>query len=318
MSKVLVTDYTFDSLETERAILEPIGLRVDGAQCRTQQELLDRVGDVEYLMVQFAPVDATVIDALTAAKVIVRYGIGYDNVAIEAARKKGIPVCNIPDYCIDEVADHTLAFILAGTRALIPNGKHVAQGQWGRATPLERMNPLRDLTVGLLGFGRIGKEVAARLKPFKASVLVHDPAVDPALLNRAGVTGVAFDALLERSDVISLHCPALPSTRHLIREETIRQMKDGAVLINVARGSVVHTDDLTDALQSGKLAYAALDVLETEPPGNDHPLRSLDNVLLHSHLASSSPAAAHRLRSTAASIVAAAAQGHPLPNVVNL
>lgn len=317
MPTALVTDYTFDSLEIEREVLEPLGLEVIGAQCRTQSELIERVSVADYVIVQFAPVDNKVIAAMSKTKVIVRYGIGYDNVDVVAAKEHGIPVCNIPDYCVDEVADHTLAFILSGTRQVGPNARIVARGDWGRASPLGRMNPLCNLTVGLVGFGRIGRAVASRLKGFKCTILVHDPAVDEVAIASAGANAVNLTTLLQKSDIVSLHCPALPSTQHLIRAETIQQMKDAAMLVNVARGSVVHTQDLTAALQSGKLSYAALDVLEVEPPERDHPLRALDNVILHSHIASTSPAAAYKLRHTAASIVAAAAEGRPLSNVVN-
>lgn len=317
MPRVAVTDYTFDSLDIETEILEPLGLTVDGAQCTTPSQVREFLQDADYVITQFAPVDATVIEALRKAQVIVRYGIGVDNVDLEAARQKGIAVCNIPDYCVDEVADHTLALILASTRQVVANANHVARGEWGLAVPLQSMTTLKELTVGVVGFGRIGREVAARLMPFKGRVLVSDPAVDADVIRSAGAEPVDLNQLLAASDIVSLHCPAIPATQHLIREETIAQMKQGAILVNVARGTVVCTSDLTAALESGRLAFAALDVLETEPPAADQPLRTSNKAIVHSHIASASAAAAAKLRQGAAMIVAAAAQGKPLPNVVN-
>ena len=162
--KVVITDYTFPSLEIEEGILRAAGVDVVGGQCKTTAELIRLVADADAVITQFAPVTAEVIGAMGLARVIVRYGIGVDNVDLDAARARGIPVCNVPDYCIDEVADHTLALILATTRQVVTNAASVRSGKWGLATPLERMLTLRDLTVGVVGFGRIGREVAARLR----------------------------------------------------------------------------------------------------------------------------------------------------------
>src|ERR671939_473123 len=132
--KVAVTDSTFEDLDMEQAILEPLGCRVEGRRCRTEPELIDLVSDADGVITQFAPVNAAVIAAMSRARVIVRYGIGVDNVDLEAARSRGIPVCNVPDYCIDEVADHTPAFILATTRQVVPNTLDVKEGKWRLAT----------------------------------------------------------------------------------------------------------------------------------------------------------------------------------------
>jgi len=249
--------------------------------------------------------------------VIVRYGIGVDNVDLDAAKSKGIPVCNVPDYCIDEVADHTLALILAATRQVVANASYVAQGNWGLSIPIEAMHSLKTMTIGIVGFGRIGKEVAARLRPFKCRVLVFDPALSEADIRAAGCEPAELPTLLATCDLVTLHCPSNQATFHLINARSIEKMKAGAILINVARGTIVCTDDLVEALRTGKLSFAALDVLETEPPPEDHPLRTMANVILHSHLASASPASLNKLRHDAATIVALAAQEKPLPHIVN-
>ncbi|MDA0591545.1 MAG: C-terminal binding protein, partial [Planctomycetota bacterium] len=250
------------------------------------------------------------------AKVIVRYGIGVDNVDLEAARARGIPVCNVPDYCIDEVADHTLAFILGTTRQVVPNTLHVRDGKWGLATPLDQLRTLRDQTVGIVGFGRIGREVAARLAPFKSRRLVFDTFVPTEVVRNAGCEPVSLDDLLAQSDIVTLHCPSTPQTKKLLNATSIARMKPGSVVINLARGDLVDTAALVAALQSGHLAGAAIDVCDPEPIPTDSPLRSLPNVIVASHIASASPKAVRTLRETAARIAVMALRGEPLPNVV--
>lgn len=298
-------------------MLEPLGLEVDSAQCRTSSELIGFLAGADYVITQFAPVNAEVISSLSAAKVIVRYGIGVDNVDLAKAREMGIPVCNVPDFCLDEVADHTLALILAATRQVVANGQHVRNGKWGLPVPLAEMRCLRTMTVGVVGFGRIGREVTARLRPFGCRILVFDPIAAVADVEAAGGEAVSLNDLLQASDLVTLHCPSNDATRQLIDDDAVRRMKDRSILVNVARGAVVSTESLIAGLQSGKLAFAAVDVLETEPMPAHSPLRTMDNVIVHSHIASASESAVTKLRRDAASLVACAAKGKPLRNVVN-
>ena len=314
---VAVTDYTFDSLDTEQAILGPLGVRVVGRRCQSTPEIIDLVGEADGVITQFAPVTAAVINSMRKARVIVRYGIGVDNVDLDAARARGIPVCNIPTYCIDEVADHTLALLLGLTRQIVSHANHIRNGQWGGATKLPSMHALKELTVGLVGFGRIGREVAARLRAFKCAVLVADPVVAPADVERTGCTPVSLEELLARCQVISLHCPSTPATRRLIDRTALAKMRPGALLINVARGDVVDSAALVEALQSGRLGGAALDVFDPEPIPVDHPIRQMSNVILTPHIASASVPAATALRTMAAETVAKALRGEPLTTVVN-
>lgn len=317
MNKVIVTDYTFPDLSVERSILEPLGIEVVGAQAKSPELLIPLVADADAVITQFAAVNADVISAMSKARVIVRYGIGVDNVDLQAARDRKIPVCNVPDYCIDEVADHTLAFILATTRQVVPNALHNRNGKWGLATPLHEMKTMKDLTIGIVGFGRIGREVVDRLRAFKATVLVHDPVVSDAHIESSGAKAVALDELLRASDIVSLHCPSTPATKKLLRQETIAQMKDGASVINLARGDLIDTASLIAALQNGKLSAAALDVCDPEPIPLESPLRSLPNVITASHIASASVKAVAKLRESAAKHAANALEGRPLSSVVN-
>jgi D-3-phosphoglycerate dehydrogenase len=314
--KVVVTDYTFPSLEIEEAILRGEGFEVVGGQCKTAETLIPLVSDADAVITQFAPVKDAVIAAMSRARVIVRYGIGVDNVDLDAARALGIPVCNVPDYCIDEVADHTLGFILATTRQVVRNSLQVKAGKPGLATPLDRMLTLRQLTVGIVGFGRIGREVAARLLAFKCRVLAHDPAISPSEIEEHGCQPVDLSSVYRESDLITLHCPSNAQTRGMINRETLGLMRPGVILINVARGDLVDPTALTESLRQGHVAAAALDVFNPEPIPADHPILHLDNVIVASHIASASVPAVRKLRETAANLALAALRGEPLYNVV--
>ena len=316
--KIAITDYSFPSLDIEEGILRPLGHEIVAwKEKRTAAELPQLVADADAVITQFAPVTAEVIASMRQAKVIVRYGIGVDNVDLDAAKARGIPVCNVPDYCIDEVADQTLAFLLATTRQVVTNCVRNREGKWGLPVPLDQMRALRDLTVGVVGFGRIGREVVARLRAFKCKVLVHDPVVAAGEIELAGAKPVALRELLSQTDVISLHCPSTANTRGMISRDSLATMRRGVILINVARGDLVDSAALTEALQSGHISAAALDVFAPEPIPADHPILKMDNVIVASHIASCSVPAVRKLRETAANLAAMALRGELLPNVVN-
>lgn len=316
--KIAITDYSFPSLDIEEGILQPLGHEIVAwKEKRTAAELPQLVSDADAVITQFAPVNADVIGSMRNAKVIVRYGIGVDNVDLEAAKARGIPVCNVPDYCIDEVADHTLAFVLATTRQVVTNCVRVRDGKWGLATPMDQMRTLRDLRVGVVGFGRIGREVAARLRAFKCQVLVHDPVVVPLEIEKNGCRPVSLNALFSESDVITLHCPSMSQTRGMINRESLASMKRGVILINVARGDLADSAALTAALQTGQVSAAALDVFAPEPIPSEHPILKMDNVIIASHIASCSVPAVRKLRETATQLALMAVRGERLPNIVN-
>ena len=319
MPTVAITDHTFPDLDLEAAVLRPAGVDIVSLKEKhPPAETAELVREADAVITQFAAIDATVIGAMSRARAIVRYGIGYDNVDGAAARERGIPLCNIPDYCIDEVADQTLAFLLALTRQVVPNTLAVRAGRWGLATPLASMAALRHLTVGVVGFGRIGREVVRRLLAFRARVLVHDPAVAPAEITAAGAEPVAaLGDLLAQADVVTPHCPSNPATRGLFHAGTFAAMRPGALFINVGRGDLTDSAALTAALESGHLAGAALDVFDPEPIPPGHPILSMPQVVLASHIASASPPAVKTLRETAARIALMAVRGEPLPNIVN-
>ena len=316
--KVAVTDHSFPDLTVEESILQPAGHAIAAwKERKSAAELPALVADADAVITQFAPVNADVIASMQKARVIVRYGIGVDNVDLAAARAKGIPVCNVPDYCIDEVADHTLAFILATTRQVVTNSNTLKGGKWGLATSLDHMKALRDLAVGVVGFGRIGREVVARLRPFRCRILVYDPLAKPADVEAAGATPVALSDLLAQTDVITLHCPSTPETRGMLNSESLAKTRPGVSIINLARGDLIDPNSLLVALQTGHVSAAALDVFNPEPIPADHPILKLDNVIVASHIASTSVPAVRKLRETAARLALMALNGEPLVNVVN-
>ena len=318
MQKAVITDHAFETPDIEKSIIEPLGCSVVSQTAFTDPEaLIDLVRDADYVITQFAPVNAEVIECMQKCTIIVRYGIGVDNVDLSAAERKGIPVCNVPDYCIDEVADHTIAMILDLTRRITQNALTVRNGGWGLAVEPADMRALKGHTVGVVAYGRIGREVALRFKPFKCRVIAADPGVDPARIEADGVEPVSLQRLYAESDIVTLHCPSTEETRFMIAADSIAAMKDGALLINVSRGTLVDTADLLAALRSGKLAGAALDVTDPEPIDPGHPLVRMDNVLITPHVASVSEPAGRKLRTSVANTVAAAIRGEKLPNVVN-
>ena len=317
MAKIVVTDYTFDSLDPERKIIESAGHELIGANCQTQQELIDLCSDADVVITQFAKVDESVVESMQHAKAIVRYGIGYDNVAFVKAAECGIPVCNIPDYCIDEVADHTLAFILAATRDVRANNELIASGNWGLARGVGTMVALSDITVGIIGLGRIGQEVAARLNGFKCRIIGSDPVLSSEQAAELGCELLSQQEVFSQADVLTLHCPSLDATKNMVNAESLATMKQGSVLINIGRGDLVDLDALVAAIESGKIMAAGLDVFNTEPLPAEHPIRSMSNVMLSSHIASVSPKAINNLRESVAGIALKAIAGEPLPNVVN-
>ncbi len=314
---VVITDHSFENLALEEAVLAPLGCRIITRVWKTEEELIELVGEADCVITQFAPLKAPVIEGMRHARAIIRYGIGVDNVNLEVAGRRGIPVCNVPDYCTDEVADHTLALMLSLTRRIAQISSQIRSGIPWTGIDVSGMVSLKNCVVGIVGFGRIGREVAARLRGFKCRILTHDPVVTSTEVEAVGARLVSLEEILGLSDVITLHCPATPETRHLICRDTLNRMKRGVMLINVARGSVVKEADLVAALRDGHVAAAGLDVTDPEPIGDSSPLLSMENVLITHHVAAWSPNAVRHLRTRVAEIAVIALQNGQLPNVVN-
>jgi D-3-phosphoglycerate dehydrogenase / 2-oxoglutarate reductase len=313
---VAITDYVFPSLEPERAVLEPLGVELRPQQCRTEEEIIALVEDADAVLNCYAKMTARVIDGMKRCRIIARYGIGVDNVDLAAASKARILVTNVPDYCIDEVSDHALALLLALARHIAAADTAVKAGAWD-VVAHAGIRRLRGQTLGLLGFGKIAKALAAKAQPFGVKVLVHDPYVEPALIAQQGAQAASLDKLLHEADVISIHVPLSPETRNLIGQNELARMKPTAFLINTSRGGIVDEQALAAALKEGKVGGAALDVLSVEPPPPDHPLRKAPNIILTPHLAFYSRESVIELQTKAAEEVARSLKGEPPRSPVN-
>jgi len=314
--RVVVTDHGFPDLQAEEEALREVEAELTVFQCQTVREVAEAVREADAVLTQWAPITSEAIAAMERCKVIVRYGIGVDNVDLEAAGRKGIPVVNVPDYALEEVADHAMALLLALSRKLPQVGALIRDGHW-QTNPCRPMRSLRGQRLGLAGFGNIARHVASRAQAFGMQVAAYDPFVKAEAFESLGVQAVDFDDLLEASDSISVHLPLNADTRHLFNDRAFSRMKPGATLINTSRGGVVHTEDLEAALAAGRLGGAGLDVLEDEPINADSPLIAMPQVLLTSHCAWYTEDALDRLKSYAAMEVVRALTGQQLKHVVN-
>ncbi|MCC6313471.1 MAG: C-terminal binding protein [Thermomicrobiales bacterium] len=315
--KVVVTDLEFPHDGFEQATLAPLGASVERHACRTEDEVIAVSRDADALLVQWAPVSARVIDALDRCRVISRYGIGVDNIDIAAATGKGIVVCNVPDYCQEEVATHAVALILALARRIVPLVDSVRAGEWDAVVAAGPIANLSDQTLGLLSLGRIGRLVARRAQAFGLRVIAHDPYLNDAAVKDSGVTLVDLPILLRESDYLSLHAPLTGETRQIIDAAALAQMRPTAQIVNTARGGLIDSMALAEAVREGRIGGAALDVLDTEPLPGDHPLRNLPNVLITPHAAWYSSASLPALRERAVDEIARFLRGDPQRSPVN-
>lgn len=301
MKKVIITDYGFPHVDLEREIITSVGAEFATIQpiCKTEDDIIRTCGDADALLVQWAPVTRRVLEALPRVRCIVRYGVGVNNFDLDAARDLGVIAANVPDFCVEEVANHALAMILSLCRRIPQDHAQILQSGWG-VNPFRPIHALTDLTLGLMSFGKIARNLAKKAAMLGFSIIAHDPFLDDGVFSAYGATRVDFEGLLRQSDVLSLHCPLVPATTHLMNRDTLGKMKKGAILINTSRGPVVHEEALIDALKSGHLGGAGLDVFEEEPLPAGSPLRSFTNTILTSHAASVSEKAVEILQRKAA------------------
>jgi D-3-phosphoglycerate dehydrogenase len=312
---VLVTDYAWPDLERERAALAPHDVELVAASTGDVDELIELAGDVEAILTCWKPVTREVLEGASECLTVARYGVGLDNIDVAAASELGMIVSNVPDFCVDEVADHTMALILAHHRHLLAFAAQTAAGGWDNdATgPMHR---LRGQTLGLVGFGRLAQATAARAVGFGLDVIAWSRSLGEG--PRGAARGVAsLEQLLATSDVVSLHVPHAPSTDRLIDAEALARMKRGAYLVNTSRGRLVDVDALADAIRSGHLAGAGLDVMPDEPPAPDHPLRHLAGVTMTPHAAFDSVESRIDLQDKAAANVASVLEGTVPATIVN-
>jgi D-3-phosphoglycerate dehydrogenase len=277
--KVVVSDQVFPTVEIERDLLAEIDAELVVAS-GPMTEVLTVAADADAILNTYLPWDAESIEALERCQIIARYGIGFDNVDLDAARQAGIVVTNVPDYSVEEVAVHALALILSVVRKVPWADRRVREGAWA----IDEFRPIRrlsELTVGLLGYGRIGRRLAAALQTFGPEIIVHDPYLRPAPDLPALVE---FDDLLARADILSVHAPLTDATRGIIGAEAVAAMRPGAILVNTSRGPLVDLDAVTGALSAGYLAGAALDVFDREPLDASR-IAEIPNLVVTPHMA---------------------------------
>ncbi len=307
---VVLTDYAWPDLEIERRIIEGAGFHlVAGASEPAPEAQIDELimqHDPVAIMTCWARVSARAITASPNLKIVARLGVGLDNIAVETATRQGAWVTNVPDYCVEEVSDHAVGMVLAWTRGLIRFDRDVRQGRWDPAAA--RLRRLSTLTCGIVGYGRIGHRTAAKLKAFGARLLTQ---ARPGKQPDGDIECVELDELMRRCDVVIVHVPLNGETRHLIDARRLGLMKQGSMLVNVSRGGVVDTGALVEALESGRLAGAGLDVLEDEPNVPDA-LKAQPGAILTPHVAFSSDASLLELRERACEDVVRALRGEPV------
>lgn len=313
-NKVLIPDNVHE-LAIQK-LNEYEGLTITTPGKLSQDELIAQVTDANALIIRSGvTITPEVFGAAKELKAIARAGVGVDNIDLDAATEHGVVVMNTPDGNTISTAEHTFGLMLALARHIPQGDASLKAGRWDRK---ELMGvELRRKTLGLVGFGRIGQAMAKRAVAFEMTVIAYDPFVQAAVFADLGVESVSLDDLYSRADFISLHAPLIDDTRQMINAEALNKMKDGVRIVNAARGALINDADLADAIKSGKVAGAAVDVYETEPPPADHPLVGLDGVIDTPHLAASTIDAQITVAVEAAELIANALLNGEYANVVN-
>ncbi len=311
--RLLITDRAWPDCSIERTILTERGVEIIEAPDQNESTLVSLARDVSAIATCWAPVTEPIVRAAKQCRVIARFGIGLDNIAVDVASELGIPVTNVPDYCVEEVSDHALALMLACARNVAFYHHRTKQGEYSlKAGP--PMRRLAGQVVGLVGLGHIGRTLAAKLHALGLDVWAHTPSGSD---HGTGCTMVSLDELLTASDFISLHCPLTSDTRHLIDRAALATMKPTATLINTSRGALIDHAALYEALKSQKLAGAALDVFDPEPPDLQQPLFLDERVLVTPHAAFLSTESLVELRQQTAAQIADVLQGREPQHLVN-
>jgi len=283
--KVLVTDYVWPSTDPEREVLSSIGATIIEAPDPNESTLIELAADVDAIMTCFAQVTANVVKAAKNCMVISRYGVGVDNIAVSTATEQGIPVTYVPDYCVDEVSDHVMALLLTWNRQIVFYDKVAKMGDWGGSVSPVPLRRLRGKNLGVIGLGRIGLAVAGKAQALGINVLGYDPYISGNTAAMENISITSLEDLLEQGDYISVHTPLNDNTRGLIGKNELSRMKPTCYLVNCARGPIVDEMALYQALLSGSIAGAGLDVMEDTEPRADNPLFELANVIVTPHVA---------------------------------
>jgi D-3-phosphoglycerate dehydrogenase len=321
--KVVVTDYIEDNLDWEAEQIAKAGLDFKAYQLKfkLEPEVIEKIADADIIVVNMVKMTESVISKLRKCRVLIRHGIGYDNVDVAACTKYGVQFAYQPDYCKEDVAEHAIALLFACARKVVWSRKTLeessARGQWD-FSGLFPMYRLDGKTLGIIGVGRIGSRVYRKLRTFGFKILGNDPYLSEE--RKAELSDMQFvdkETLFRTSDFITVHTPLMDETRHLVNAKTLSWMKPTAYLINTSRGPMVDAEALAEALRKKQIAGAAIDVYDREPPPPDFPLFGLDNVILTPHTAWASEEAGWEIRKSILDDIFAVAQGRPARCVVN-
>jgi D-3-phosphoglycerate dehydrogenase / 2-oxoglutarate reductase len=317
--KVVILNLGYADFEIEKRMLADIGVDVHIVEndCTTEDQVITAAHEADGVLIREAPFTRKVVSALSNCRIISRYGVGVDHIDLEAAAERKIYVTNVPDYCTEEVSDHAIALILACLRKLTLRDRLIREGVF-ETDINDSIYRSSGKTLGLVGYGKIAQAVHRKWNGFlPREVLVFDPYLKGGLISRNNARPVDLNVLLAESDIISLHAPLAPETKHIISKETLELLKTHAIIVNTSRGGLIDESALVEALKSGKLMAAGLDVFENEPIDETHPLCSLDNVVLSGHVAWYSRDSISTLQKEATKEVIRVFSGEPPKNWVN-
>lgn len=315
--KVAMVDYDYATVDTLRDEVVKLGGEFVSHRCKDIDDALQRFGDADGWIVQYLnPIGDKVFSACKKLKVVGRTGIGYDVIDVPAATRHNVIVCNVPSYCEDEVSDHAMALMLSFVRKTVVYTNAVKSGTWDWkiGAPIPR---LRGMTLGLMGFGKIPRTLAPKARAFGLNVIACDPYLKPEMAKKEGVELVDFDNLLKRSDFLSVHCPLNNETKGMFNLGAFKKMKKTAVILNTARGAIINTADLAQALNQGLLAGAGLDVMPQEPPARDDALLRCANLVISPHVGWYSEGSIVNLQANIARYVAEVCIGKKPDAIVN-
>ncbi|MGM0365610.1 MAG: C-terminal binding protein [Actinomycetota bacterium] len=315
--KVVFTDYDFDDISIEKEVLADLDCDIVELQTKDEDTLVRECAQTDALMVQYAPITEKVIAGMQRCRVISRYGIGVDTIDLAAATRKGIKVCNVPDYCLDEVADHSLALIMSLGRKINLLAGAVKSGTWDAVGTAKPVFNFRKQIFGIIGFGKIPQNLYPKIESLFGRILVYDPYLSQDIKESYHLEMASFYGILHNCDFISIYCPLNDSTYHMFGLREFQLMKPTSYIINTSRGAIINIAELYQALRSSHIAGAGLDVLEQEPPGMDNELIKLDSVIITPHAAFYSESSIEDLKyKTAQNIVKVLKDKSP-QNVVN-
>ena len=313
---VVITSNVFPGLEVEQDILTPLNVEIVKRPCQARKQLIAAGKDAAALIVGNVWIDAEVLSHWPNCLAIVKPAVGVDNIDLEAATAAGVCVANVPDYGTDEVATHAMALLLNAIRYVDAEATAVRGGRWQPKPPYP-IQRSAGRTLGIIGFGRIGQSVAKKAAGFDWRLLAWDPYLDDDEIRRGNAEPADFDTLLAQSDFVSLHLPLTEETQGMIDASVLAKMKPTAFLVNTARGPIVDSGALLEAVESGQIAGAAVDVIDEEPPPPDHPLYRTDRILVTAHVAWYSEQAFRDVRVKAVQEVARVLGGQLPLNLVN-